>query len=127
MGGRVELLLAGWVTEALLTPAATSILWGLHHPYWLVAIAITLIILVQLSLSLVSQLFRLTLIWIGKFPLSLGRWLLTKTPLTPSNKALEEQKLTVLLAKLESLQQEQTSLLIQIQSALKARDIHPNE
>ncbi|MEM8613937.1 MAG: hypothetical protein AAGF93_18085, partial [Cyanobacteria bacterium P01_H01_bin.105] len=96
---------------AILTPTETAVLWGLHHPYWLVAIAISLIILLQFSISLVSQLLRRSLKWLGRSPLFLGRWLLAKTPLT---EASNDQQLMTILAKLEMLQQEQEALLAEL-------------
>ena len=126
-GGIDLLLLQDVMAEALLTPTETALLWGLHHPYWSVAIAISLIIFLQLTISLVSQILRRSLKWLGKSPLFLGRWILTKTPLNAGNEELPEQQLVVLLAKLENLQQEQATLLAQIQSTLGARDINPGE
>lgn len=115
------------MAEAILTPTETAVLWGLHHPYWLVAIAITLLITLQLSLSIVSQLLRRSLKWLGKSPFFLGRWLLTKTPLTPETEESLEHQLIVILAKLENLQQEQAHLLAELQSTLKARETNQGD
>ena len=120
-------MLLALIAEAILTPTETAVLWGLHHPYWLVAIAIALLIMLQLSLSIISQLIRRSLKWLGKSPVSLGRWILTKTPLTTGAEDSLEQKIVVSLAKLEHLQQEQASLLAELQSTLKAREINQGD
>lgn len=109
---------------AILTPTETAVLWGLHHPYWLVAIAISLIILLQFSISLVSQLLRRSLKWLGRSPLFLGRWLLAKTPLT---EASNDQQLMTILAKLEMLQQEQEALLAELRSKLRSKNMQQDE
>ncbi|MGD1855505.1 MAG: hypothetical protein ACFB2W_14770 [Leptolyngbyaceae cyanobacterium] len=106
------------VAEAILTPTETAVLWGLHHPYWLGAIAISLVVFLQLSISIVGQLLRHSLQWLGKSPFFLGRWLLTQTSLT-STDAQQDQQLVIILARLESLQQEQASLLAELQAALR--------
>ncbi|MEM7796508.1 MAG: hypothetical protein AAF579_18900 [Cyanobacteria bacterium P01_C01_bin.118] len=115
------------MAEAILTPTETAVLWGLHHPYWLVAIAIVLLIMLQLSLSIISQLLRRSLKWLGKSPFSLGRWILTKTPLSTETEESLEQQLVVTLAKLENLQQEQATLLAELQSTLKTREINQSD
>ncbi|NEQ50298.1 MAG: hypothetical protein F6K11_09230 [Leptolyngbya sp. SIO3F4] len=125
--GGMGLLLAELVAEAILTPTETALLWGLHHPYWSVAIAIALIIALQLSISVIGQLLRRSLKWLGKSPLFLGRWLLTKTSLTPGADGLSEQQIIVLLTRLESLQQEQANLLAELQASLKTRGINQGE
>lgn len=112
------------MAEAILTPTETAVLWGLHHPYWLVAIAISLLILLQLSLSIISQLLRRSLKWLGKSPFFLGRWILTKTPLTPGTEGYSEQQLLGILARLDSLQQEQATLLAELQATLKTGEIN---
>ena len=113
-------MLPRFTAEAMLTPTETAVLWGLHHPYWLVAIAIALLIVFQLGLSMAGQLLRRSLKLLGKSPLFLGRWLLTQSPLTAS--ADESQQLQAIIARLESLQQEQITLLAELQSALGRRD-----
>ena len=100
-----------------LTPTEVSVLWGLHHPYWLAAIAIVLIILLQLLISLAAQLLRRGVKWLSKSPLFVGRWLLTKTPFSTTDE-LQEQQLVTLLTRLETLQQEQVALLTELQTAL---------
>ncbi len=110
---------------AILTPTETAFLWGLHHPYWLFAIAIALIIFLQLSISLIGQLLRRLLKWLGKSPFFLVRWLLAKIPSTSSapTDELVEQKLISILARLENLQKEQALILTELQTTLSARDI----
>lgn len=115
------------LAEAILTPTEIAVLWGLHHPYWLVAIAISLIILLQLGISLVSQLLRRSLKWLGKSPLFIGHWLLTKTSLGSAAEESQDQQLVVLMAKLENLQQEQAVLMAQLQAALRAQGISSSE
>ena len=108
----------------MLTPTETAVLWGLHHPYWLIAIALILLMFLQLSLSLAGQLLRRSLKWLGQSPLFLGRWLLTKTPLIEESK---DQQLINILAKLELLQQEQEALMAELQSKLRSRSLHQDE
>lgn len=105
----------------MLTPTETAVLWGLHHPYWLIAIAITLVIVLQLSVSLVSQLLRRSLKWLGRSPLSLGRWLFNKTSLKSSCDELKDPQLAVILTKLEILQQEQETLLSELKLIMRSR------
>ena len=104
---------------AVLTPTETAVLWGLHHPYWLVAIAVTLIILLQLSISLIGQLLRRFLKWLGRSPFSLGRWLLTKTT---TAETLEEQRIATILQRLNNLQEEQATLLAELKKQLPNKD-----
>ena len=113
------LLLVGLRVGAVLTPTETAVLWGLHHPYWLIAIAITLIILLQLSISLIGQLLRRFLKWLGRSPFSLGRWLLTKTAVT---EPLPDQQITTILQRLNSLQEEQATLLAELKKQLPNND-----
>ena len=108
------------LTAAMLTPTETAILWGMHHPYWLLAIAIAVIICLQLAISTVSQLLRRSLKWLGKSPLFLGRWLL-QNPLKSPPEESQEQQLASLLAQLENLQQEQATLLAELKAALRSR------
>lgn len=122
----------GWVIptsliEAMLTPTETTVLWGLHHPYWLIAIAIALLIFLQLAISMVSQLLRRSLKWLGKSPLFLGRWLLTQNPLRSPSEESQDQQLISLLAKLENLQQEQATLLAELQATLRSRGINQGD
>ncbi|ESA33322.1 hypothetical protein N836_21795 [Leptolyngbya sp. Heron Island J] len=117
MGG--SLLLVGLGVGAVLTPTETAVLWGLHHPYWLVAIAITLIILLQLSISLTGQLLHRLLKWLGRSPFSLGRWLLTKTT-TPETS--QEQQIATILQRLNSLQEEQAILLAELKKQLPNKE-----
>ena len=114
-------MLGKGLAAAGLTPIEVSVLWGLHHPYWLLAIAITLIILLQLLISLMAQLLRRGVNWVGKSPLFLGRWLLTKTPFTPTDE-LKEQQLVTLLNRLETLEHEQITLLAELQATLSAKE-----
>ncbi|MEM7062045.1 MAG: hypothetical protein AAF572_02640 [Cyanobacteria bacterium P01_B01_bin.77] len=111
----------------MLTPTETTVLWGMHHPYWLIAIAITLIVFLQLAISMVSQLLRRSLKWLGKSPLFLGRWLLTQNPLRSPSEESHDQQLINLLAKLETLQQEQTTLLAELQVTLRSRGINQGD
>lgn len=99
----------------------------MHHPYWLFAIAIALIIVLQLSLSLMSHLLRRSLKWLGKSPLFLGRWLLTQRPLASPAEESPEQRLAMLLTKLENLQQEQAILLAELQATLRSRGINQSD
>lgn len=119
-------MLPGFTAEAMLTPTETAVLWGLHHPYWLVAIAIALLIIFQLGLSAVSQLLRRSLRLLSKSPLFLGRWLLTQSPLTASADE-SQQQLTTILARLESLQQEQIALLAELRAALGSQGRHTDK
>lgn len=111
----------GGLAAVGLTPTEVSVLWGLHHPYWLVAIAITLIILLQLIISLAAQLLRRSVKWLSKSPLFVGRWLLAKTPFSTTDD-LQQQQLVMLLTRLETLQQEQVALLTELQTTLSARE-----
>lgn len=115
------------LTAAMLTPTETTLLWGMHHPYWLLAIAIALIISLQLAIATVSQLLRRSLKWLGKSPLFLGRWLLTQNPLRSLPEESQEQQLASLLAKLEHLQQEQATLLAELQSTLRSQGINQSD
>ncbi|MBX2865503.1 MAG: hypothetical protein KTR27_18280 [Leptolyngbyaceae cyanobacterium MAG.088] len=107
------------LADVLLTPAETAALWGLHHPYWLIAIAISLIILLQLSLSILSQLLKRLLKWLGHSPFSLGRWLMTKTATGVSP---QEQQIETILQRLNSLQEEQSILLRELTKQLPNQD-----
>jgi len=109
------LLLARLVGGAVLTPTETSVLWGLHHPYWLVAIAIFVIILLQIGISLLGQLLRRVLRWLSRSPFFLGRWLLARTTLRDYS---EEQQLRGILQRLDSLHEEQARLLLQLRERL---------
>ena len=109
------LLLARLVGGAVLTPTETSVLWGLHHPYWLVAIAIFVIILLQIGISILGQLLRRVLRWLSRSPFFLGRWLLARTTLRDCS---EEQQLRGILQRLDSLQEEQARLLLQLRERL---------
>lgn len=104
------------MTGALLTPTETTVLWGLHHPYWLVAIAVGLIIFLQISLSLLGQLLRHMIQWLGRSPLSLGRWLLTQK--NTGEKHQEHQPVETILQRLNSLQEEQAMLLAELKQKL---------
>jgi hypothetical protein len=107
------------LTAAILTPTETAVLWGLHHPYWLIAISIGLIILVQLVLSIISQLLRRLLKWISRSPFSLGRWLLTQTT---TGETPQEQQVATILQRLNSLQEEQRTLLAELKNQLPNKD-----
>ncbi|MEM9264071.1 MAG: hypothetical protein AAGA46_00950 [Cyanobacteria bacterium P01_F01_bin.13] len=115
----LNLLLIGVVAEAILTPAETALLWGLHHPYWLIAIAISLLILLQLSLSITGQLLRRILRWLSRSPFSLGRWLLTKTA---ARETLQEQQIATILQRLDRLQKEQATLLAELKQQLPTQE-----
>lgn len=118
MLGEVNILLQTPLT-AILTPTETAVLWGLHHPYWLVAIAISLIILLQLSISLVGQVLRRFLRWLGRSPFFLGRWLLTKTTAVETS---QEQQIAIILQRLNSLQEEQATLLTELKRHLPSKE-----
>ncbi|MEM1256579.1 MAG: hypothetical protein AAGI69_29430 [Cyanobacteria bacterium P01_H01_bin.21] len=111
----------------MLTPTETAVLWGLHHPYWLLAIAITLVIVLQLSVSVISQLLRRSLKWLGRSPFSLGRWLLNRTSLNSISDELKDPQLSVILTKLEILQQEQETLLSELKLIMRSRSTHQDE
>ncbi|MEO0867391.1 MAG: hypothetical protein AAFY17_02865 [Cyanobacteria bacterium J06642_11] len=115
-------LLSQPLAETLLSPSETAILWGLHHPYWLGAIAISLIFLIQLLLSGITQFLRYGVRWIGRSPLSLGRWLLHKTASNNVSQDINQKTLTNILTRLESLQQEQISLMTDLKTILAAQD-----
>jgi hypothetical protein len=107
------------LTAAILTPTETAFLWGLHHPYWLAAIAIGLIILAQVVLSIISQLLRRLLKWLSRSPFSLGRWLLTKTTAVET---AQEQQVATILKRLNSLQEEQATLLAELKKQLPNKE-----
>ncbi|MBE9068226.1 hypothetical protein IQ260_16365 [Leptolyngbya cf. ectocarpi LEGE 11479] len=111
----------------MLTPTETTVLWGMHHPYWLIAIAIALLVCLQLAISMVNQLLRRSLKWLGKSPLFLGRWLITQNPLRSPSEDSQDQQLISLLAKLETLHQEQASLLRELQVTLRSRGINQGD
>ncbi|MDV3352690.1 hypothetical protein QGP82_28705 [Leptothoe sp. LEGE 181152] len=119
MNSGASLLLEGTVAEALLTPTETAVLWGLHHPYWVVAIAISLIILLQVGLSLAGQLLRRLLKWLGRSPFSLGRWLITKTT---AGESAQEQHVATILQRLNNLQEEQAILLAELKKQLPNKE-----
>ena len=119
MSGGISLWLEGIVIGAILTPTETAVLWGLHHPYWLVAIAISLIILFQFGLSLAGQLLRRLLKWLGRSPFSLGRWLITKTT---AGESAQEQHVATILQRLNSLQEEQAILLAELKKQLPNKE-----
>ena len=114
------------LANAVLTPTETAVLWGLHHPYWLLAIAVALVIVLQLSVSLVSQLLRRSLKWLGRSPLSFGRWLLNKTSLSLIDEPNDPQ-LAMILAKLEILQQEQDALLSELKLIMRSRNTNQDD
>ena len=124
---RVQLLSKGILANTILTPTETAVLWGLHHPYWLLAIAVVLIIVLQLSISLVGQLLRRSLKWLGRSPLSFGRWLLNKTSLNLTNDDLKDPQLAMILSKLEILQQEQDALLSDLKLIMSSRSTHQDD
>ena len=105
----------GLTAAALLTPTETAVLWGLHHPYWLVAIAVAIVILLQLSLTMVGQLLRRLLQWLSRSPFFLGRWLMAKT--TPGDPHPQQQIVTI-LQRLNKLQKEQETLLAELKEQL---------
>lgn len=127
VGGNVGGAMLTVLTAAMLTPTETTILWGMHHPYWLLAIAIALLICLQLAIATVSQLLRRSLKWLGKSPLFLGRWLLTQNPLRSLPEDSQEQQLASLLAKLEHLQQEQATLLAELRATLRSQGINQGD
>lgn len=110
-------LLSQPLAETLLTPTETAVLWGLHHPYWLVAIAVGLVICLQVVLSVTGQLLRRFLKEVSRSPFSLGRWLFSKTT-TPS----QEQQIDTIINRLDSLQDEQVSLLRDLKKLLPKDD-----
>ncbi len=112
-------MLPGLVAATALTPTEISVLWGLHHPYWLVAIAIGLLILLQVGLSITGQLLRRSLKWLSRSPFSFGRWLLTKTTL---KEIPQEQQITTILQRLDRLQKEQATLLVELKKQLPKRE-----
>ena len=105
----------GLTAAALLTPTETAVLWGLHHPYWLVAIAVAIVILLQLSLTMVGQLLRRLLQWLSRSPFFLGRWLMAKT--TAGDPRPQQQVVTI-LQRLNKLQKEQETLLAELKKQL---------
>ena len=115
------------LADAMLTPTETAVLWGLHHPYWLLAISITLVIVLQLSVSVISQLLRRSLKWLGRSPFSLGRWLLNRTSLNDISNESKDPQLSVILTKLEILQQEQETLLSELKLIMRARSTNQDE
>ncbi len=119
MRGGIRLVLPGLVAATALTPTEISVLWGLHHPYWLVAIAISLLILCQIGLSMAGKLVRRSLRWLSQSPFSLGRWLLTKTAV---RETAQEQQIATILQRLDSLQREQTTLLAELKEQLPKRE-----
>ena len=118
-----KLLLPLSAAEALLTPTETTVLWGLHHPYWLVAISVFLIISLQVTVSITGQLVRRIIKEIGRSPFSLGRWLVNKTTVkttvkTTTRDVAPDQKLATILNQLSSLQEEQALLLTELKQHL---------
>lgn len=114
----------GWalpmvLAEALLTPTEITVLWGLHHPYWLIAIAIAVIIFLQLAISIAGQLLRYLLKGVSRSPLFLGRWLLTKTTVREPS---QEQQIATILQRLDRLQEEQTRLLADLKGQLPNKE-----
>lgn len=123
MGGLAQRLFSQQLfqplADALLTPTETAVLWGLHHPYWLGAIAILMVIGLQVGVSLAGQLVRRILKEIGRSPFSLGRWLFHKTTVRDPS---PDQKLETILNRLNSLQEEQASLLAEFREQLSDRE-----
>ena len=107
------------LAETLLTPTETAVLWGLHHPYWLIAITISLVICLQVTLSLTGQLLRRFLKEISRSPLSLGRWLFSKTT---TQEMSQEQQIETIIKRLDSLQDEQAALLRELKKMLPKGD-----
>lgn len=103
-------------TILALTTTETTLLWGLHHPYWTAAIAIAAIVGVQVLITLAGQLVQRGLRWLGKSPFFLGRWLLTKTPLASAQS--QERQIADILAQLSQLQTEQQLLIAELKNHL---------
>ncbi|MEM6252034.1 MAG: hypothetical protein AAF821_03850 [Cyanobacteria bacterium P01_D01_bin.156] len=118
MGAFGEVLLQQPLAEAFLTPTETTVLWGLHHPYWLAAIAVGLLLGIQMLLSAASQIVRHLLSEVSRSPFSFGRWLLNKT----TARETPQQQIDIILNRLHSLQDEQAILLGELKKHLPNRD-----
>lgn len=102
------------MAETFLTPTETAVLWGLHHPYWLGAIALATVLLLQVLLSATVQLLRRLLKDISRSPFSLGRWLFNKT----TRDTPQEQPIETIINQINSLQAEQAVLLDELKKLL---------
>lgn len=117
--------IAGWASPtvpaaAMLTPTETAILWGLHHPVWLIAIALSLIFLLQFSFSAVGKLLRQFIKLLGRSPFFLSHWLFNQKTL--GEKSAQEQQISTILQRLVSLQEEQAVLVAELKKLLPNQD-----
>ena len=107
-----------------------NIAWAIDHP--LIALGLLLIVLLLLS-GLLQAIARLTAqvwIWLLQSPLKLIRWLfyglLRFTQRQPKLPALpatpQQERLTLILQRLETMRQEQDELLQEVRSLLAAEE-----
>lgn len=107
------------------TYAALS--WWVSHPFLAIAFALLVLVLLQATLELLSNLIKQIVLWFVRLPYKLVYGLFSKTvrpfntlkfPLATPTSAQTRERLITVLNRLERLRQEQDQLLQELQDIL---------
>lgn len=104
--------------------------WWVSHPFLAIAVALFVLVLLQATLELLSNLIKQIVLWIVRLPYKLVYGLISKTvrpfntlklPLVTPNSAQTRERLITILNRLQRLRQEQDHLLQELQDILILR------
>lgn len=88
----------------------------IQHPIWAVTAVVLTIVLLQIIVDLLKRALKAGLTFVLKLPLSLSQWLWKRATTSPPTET--EAKIASLMARLESLRQEQGQITAEINALL---------
>lgn len=107
--------------------------WGIDHPLWTLAVLFVTLLLLSGLLKAIGRFTEQIWIWLLRSPIMLMQWVFAialqwmrrKPPALPAVTP-QQERLTLILQKLETMRQEQDELLQEVRALLAAEDsTHP--
>lgn len=102
--------------STLAAQVQTLISTVIQHPIWAITAVVLTIVLLQIIVDLLKRALKAGLTFVLKLPLSLSQWLWKRATTTPPTET--EAKIAQLMARLESLRQEQGQVTAEITALL---------
>lgn len=93
----------------------------IQHPIWAVTVVVLSIVLLQIIVDLIKRAIKAGLTFVLKLPLSLSQWLWKRATTSPPTET--EAKVAELMARLESLRQEQGQITAEINALLSLPEV----
>ncbi|MGB3295798.1 MAG: hypothetical protein WBB01_22670 [Phormidesmis sp.] len=93
----------------------------IQHPIWAVTAVVLSIVLLQIIVDLIKRAIKAGLTFVLKLPLSMSQWLWKRATTTPPTET--EARVAQLMARLESLRQEQGQITAEINALLSLPQI----